>query len=72
VLLEPVDEVVGGDGSADVVTLDRVAAERVQLPQGHHVLDPFGDHPQAKVAAEVDGGPHDHRIAVVAGHLGHK
>src|SRR5215212_4808430 len=30
-LLEPVDEVVGGDGSADVVALDRVAAERVQL-----------------------------------------
>jgi hypothetical protein len=51
VLLEPMDEVIGGHGPADVVALDRVAAKRVQLPQGHHVLDPFGDHPEAKVAA---------------------
>jgi hypothetical protein len=39
-LLEPVDEFVGAYGSADVVALDRVAAERVQLLPGGRVLDP--------------------------------
>jgi hypothetical protein len=51
VLLEPMDEVIGGHGPVDVVALDRVAAKRAQLPQGHRVLNPFGDHPEAKVAA---------------------
>ncbi len=50
VLLEPADEVIGGQGPVDAVALDRVVAKRVQLPQGHRVLNPFGDHPQAKVA----------------------
>ena len=71
-LLEPMDEVIGWRRSADVVALDRVAAKRVEFLQGLGILDPLGDHPQAKVAAEVDGGVHDHRIAGAAGHLGHK
>ncbi len=39
-LLEPVDVVVGRDGPADVVALDRVAAKRVQLLPGGRVLHP--------------------------------
>src|SRR5215217_4077095 len=69
---EPGNEVVGGHRPADVVPLDGVAAKDVQLLQGERVLDAFGDDPQAKVAAEVDGGTHDHRAAGVADHLRHE
>jgi hypothetical protein len=46
-LLEPASGVVGGDGPADVVALDGVAAEEIQVLKGERVLDSFGDHPQA-------------------------
>jgi hypothetical protein len=37
-----------------------MAAEEIQMLEGEGVLDSFGDHPQAEVAAQVDGGMHDH------------
>jgi hypothetical protein len=42
------------------------------LLAGGLVLDAFGDDSQAQVAAQVDGGADDDRVAVAGGHLGDK
>src|SRR3954468_8504779 len=46
----------------DVEALHLVAAELAQQLRGGAVLDAFGDHHEAEVVREVDGGEHDRAI----------
>ena len=59
---------LGGEGLGDVVALCLVAAEVGQPVERLAVLDALGHDPQAEVAAEVDGGAHDHGVVRVDVH----
>ena len=55
---DPLCDLLGGPGPADVVTLGRVAAKLGQLLANLEGLDPFGDDPEAEIVREVDQAPH--------------
>ena len=62
----------GGAGLAEQLSLREVArvpAQEIQLPQG---LDTFGDDFHAEAASHLDDGFHDRRIAGVLAHVAYE
>jgi hypothetical protein len=51
---EPARHLGGGYGAREEVALDEVAVEVAEESEGVHVLDSFGDDPQAKSLGEAD------------------
>src|ERR1041385_7450189 len=65
-------EGVGGEGFAEEVALDLVAAEQLQEPQLIFCLDAFGNHFQTQVVGERDDGHHELSVVRVARCFHHK